>query len=156
EHVGDFTGGEAVGGLVVHLDDDIAGAEASLIGGRADVGRDDDGVVFAGSDDHADAIIFAVLIFLEEGELAGIEEIGVRVEHTEHAGDGALIDDLVSVHVIGIVGLDDVENRSELADGGLVVVSVGGGGADGGSVDASKDSGNDEDYDDYDQAATFK
>jgi hypothetical protein len=97
-----------------------------------------------------------MLIFLEQGELTGIEEIGVRVEHTEHTGDGALVDDLVGVHGLGVVGLDDVENRGEVADGGLVVVCVGGGGTDGGAVDAAKDSGDDEHYDDYDQAATFK
>src|SRR5208283_2935249 len=156
EHVGDFAGGEAVGGLGVHLDDDIAGAQAGVIGGRADVGRNDDGVVIAGSDDHAHAIIFAVLVFLEESELVGIEENGVGVEHTKHARNGTLVDGLVRVHGLGVVVLNDGKNRGEVADGGLVVVHVGGGGTNGGAVNAAKDSGDDEDYNDYDQAATFK
>ena len=113
-------------------------------------------MIFAGSDDHADAVIFAALIFTEKSELASIEEIGVRVEHTKHAGDGAFVDGFIGVHGIGVVGLDDVEDVSEIFDGGLVVVHVGGGGANGRTVDAAKDGGDDKDNDDDDQAATFR
>src|ERR1700687_3584575 len=97
EHVGDIAGGEAVRRLVVDLDDYVAGANTGVIGRRADVRSHDYGVVLAGGDDHAYAVVLAALIFTQEGELAGIEEIGVGVEHAEHAGDGTLVDGLIHV-----------------------------------------------------------
>jgi hypothetical protein len=103
-------------------------------------------VVFAGSHNHADAIILAALIFAKQGELAGIKEIRVRVKHPEHAGDGALVDGLVGVDRLGVIGLDDGQDAGEVADGGLIVVRVGGGGADGGAVDASEDARDEQDY----------
>jgi hypothetical protein len=103
-------------------------------------------VVFAGSDYHADAVILAALVFAQESELARVKEIGVRVEHTEHAGDGALVDGLVGVDRLGVVGLDDGKDAGEVADGSLIVVRVGCGGSDGRAVEAPEDSRDEQDY----------
>src|ERR1700682_165747 len=75
EHVCNITGSEAVGGLVIDLDDYVAGANSGVIGRGADVGSHDHGVVLAWGNDHADAVVLAALIFAEQGELAGVKEI---------------------------------------------------------------------------------
>ena len=119
--------------------DDVTGAEAGVVGGGADVGSHDDGVIFAGGDDHADAVIFAALVFSKQCELLGVEEIGVRVEHAQHAGNGALVDRFVDVDGVGVIVLHDVEDAGEIMDGGLIVVGGGGGGADVGAVNGAQD-----------------
>src|SRR5260370_12829387 len=139
EHVGDIAGGQPIGGLGVNLDDDVAGTNAGVVGGCPDVGSHGDGVVLAGGDDHADAVVVAALIFAEESEVAGVKEIGVRVEHAEHAGNGALVHGFVDVDGLGVVGLHDVQNTGEVADGGLVIVSGGRGGPNIGPVNAAQD-----------------
>src|SRR5882762_10311662 len=87
QHVGDIAGGQPVGGLVINLDNDVAGANAGVIGWCADVGSHDHGVVLAGSNDHAYAVVFTTLIFAQEGKLASIKEIRVGVKHAQHTGD---------------------------------------------------------------------
>src|SRR5258707_6189296 len=61
EHVGDIAGGQTIGGLVVNLHDDVAGTNASVVGGCGGVGRHDEGVGFAGGDDHDDAVVTCAL-----------------------------------------------------------------------------------------------
>src|SRR5207244_2532208 len=46
----------------------------------------------------------------------GIEEIGVGIESVQHAGDGAIVDRLVSLHRIREILLDRVVNLSELLE----------------------------------------
>jgi hypothetical protein len=67
-----------------------------------------------------------------------------------------LVDSLVGVNRLGVVGLDHGEDAGEVADSGLIIVRVGCGGADGGSVEATEDSGDEEDYNYQDQATTFR
>ncbi len=155
EEVSHFAGGESIGDLFVDFDDDVTGAKACVIGRSADVGRHDDSAIFAGSDDHADAVVFAALIFTEKSELASVEEIGVGVEHAQHAGDGTLIDDLVDIDRESVIGLDDIENFGEVHDGGLVIVGIRGGGADGGSIDGAETGGEGQDYDDDYKSTAF-
>jgi hypothetical protein len=45
-----------------------------------------------------------------------------------------------------VIGLDYGQDAGEVADGGLIVVRVGSGGADGGAVNAPEDAGDEEDY----------
>src|SRR6266852_3957294 len=108
EHVGDIAGGEAVGGLVINFDDDVAWANAGVIGRSADVGSHNNSVGLARSNDHSYAVVFAALIFAQEGKLTGVKEIGVGVQHAEHAGDSALVNSLVDVDGLGVIGLHDV------------------------------------------------
>src|SRR5260370_5277620 len=64
EHVGDIAGGQTIGGLVVNLHDDVAGTNASVVGGCADVGGQDDGVVLAGGRGDVDALVHDALSLL--------------------------------------------------------------------------------------------
>src|SRR6267142_290894 len=128
--VRDIAGGEAVGGLVINLDNHVAWVNASVISRCANVWSHHYSVILAGSDDHADAVIFAALIFAQEGKLAGVEEIRVGVKHAEHTGDGALVDSLVNVDGLRVIGLHDVENARKVVDGALVIVRRGRGGPD--------------------------
>ena len=97
--------GPAVGGFAVDCDDLVAGMNAGAEGGRVLIGRDDEDLGFAVIvlllDDHADAVVVAALIFAEAGVGLGIVEVRVRVEHLQHAGDGAVVDG-----VIGLVAGD--------------------------------------------------
>ncbi len=155
QEIGNFTGGEAVGGFLVDFDDDVTGTEARVVGGCADVGRHDHGVIFARGHDHADAVVFAALIFTEKSELARVKEIGVRVKHAEHTGDGTLVDGLVDIDRVGVVVLNDIEDARKVANGGLIVVGGGRCGADGGAIDGAKASGECQDYDDDYNATSF-
>jgi hypothetical protein len=96
-------------------------------------------VVLTGSDDHANAVVLAALIFAEESELAGVEEIRMRVEHAEHTGDSALVDGLVDVDGLGVVGLHDIQNAGKVADRGLEIVRRSCGGPDIGPVNPAQD-----------------
>src|SRR6267142_2009027 len=130
QHVGDIAGGEAVGGLVINLDNNVAGANAGVIGRSADVGSHDHGVVLSRGNDHAYAVVFTALIFAQEGKLASIKEIRVGVQHAKHTGYGALVDGLVDVDRLGVIGLHDVQNTRKVVDGALVIVRRGRGGPD--------------------------
>src|SRR5208283_2480313 len=149
QHVGDFRGGQAVGHFVIDLGDDVSWTQPRVVGRRSDVRRDHDGAIVAGSHDHANAIVFAALIFAQERELALIKEIRVGIEHTKHAGDSALVHGLVHIDRLGIVALDHIQNFGEIADGGLRVVSGRTGGSHGRSIDAAKDGRNGQDGDNY-------
>src|SRR5437762_2712099 len=141
QHVGDFSRRKAVGSFFVDFDDDVTRTEARVISRRADVRRHDDCMVFAGRNYHADAVIAAALVFAKQGKLAGVKKIGVRVEDAQHAGDGALVDLFVDIDRIGVVGLHDVQNSSELFDGRLVIVGGGGSSADRRSIYSAQDGG---------------
>src|SRR3979490_3544650 len=69
EEVGNFAGGEAVGGFFVDLHNDVTGTEAGIVSGGANVRSHDHGGIFARGYDHADAGIFAALLFAESCEL---------------------------------------------------------------------------------------
>ena len=115
QQVGHIAGGHVVGGLAIDRGNDVARADAGAVRRSSDEGRDDNDLIIARADRHADAVIFAALIFAQQGIGFGIEEIRVRVEHMQHARDGAVVDGLVRIHRFGVVLLDDVVHRGELA-----------------------------------------
>ncbi len=83
-----------------------AGAE----GGRVLIGRDDVDLVVLLLDHHADAVVVAALIFAQVGVGLGIVEVRVRVEHLQHAGNGAVVDGVVGLVAgdgLGVVLLDE-------------------------------------------------
>ena len=96
-----LVGGPAIGGFAVHRDDLVAGMNAGAERGRVLVGRDHEDLVVLLLDDHADAVIVAALVFAQAGVGLGIVEMRVRIEHLQHAGDGAVVDG-----VIGLVAGD--------------------------------------------------
>ncbi len=105
-------------GDVVDADNLIAGREAGLLGGRAGRGLEDDDAAGQDADDGAEALRQAAFHLLELLELVAIEEDGVRIEHAQHAGDGAGIEGAIGVDWIGGVFKDggvDVEEAAEFA-----------------------------------------
>ena len=117
----------------------IARTEAGVVGWRAHVRSHDDRVILAGRNNHAYAVVLAALVFTQQRKLAGVEEIGVGIEHAKHARDGALINGLVDVHRFSVVRLNDIEHSGKIADRGLVVVGRSGRRPHRRTVDAPKD-----------------
>src|ERR1700691_5218349 len=75
EHLGYFGGGQAVADFPFYLQDDIAGADTGFIGRRADKWSEDHGLVVASCDGHSHAVIFSLLVFLEESVLLGVKKV---------------------------------------------------------------------------------
>ena len=99
--------------FAVHFLDDVARTNAGLIRRRADERRQNHGLVLALLHGHAHAVVFSLLFFLEEGVLLGVEEIGVRIQHAQHAGDRAVVDHLVGIHRLGVIALHDGQHVRE-------------------------------------------
>ena len=142
QQVGHFGGGEVVGGLIVHLHDDVARPQARAIGGRTGERRDHDGLAVERPHLHADAEVVALLVFAQELVIAGIEEIGVRVERAQHARDGALVDGFIGIHLVGEVLFDQAIDAGEGFQAGadfVAAVADGGRRLDLGSEDAANE-----------------
>ena len=75
-----------------------------------------------GGDRHADAVVVALLVFPQKLEIAGIEEVRVRIERPQHAGDGAFVDRLVRRNLIGKIVFHQVVQLRERFDTALDVV----------------------------------
>ena len=90
------------------------GTNSGAIGGCSHKGRNDNDFIVARADRHAYAVVFAALIFAQQRVGLGIKEIGVRIEHVQHARNGAVVNGLVGVHRLGIVLLDQAVHVGEL------------------------------------------
>ena len=121
-----IAGAHVVGRLAVDRDDDIARADARAIGGRTGKGRDHDDFVIARTNLHAHAVILAALLLAQGRVGFGIEEVGVRIEHPQHAGNRPVVDGLVRVDRLGIVLLHHVVNIGEAAQAFAHVAVAGG------------------------------
>src|SRR2546429_7699737 len=98
-------------------------------------------MVLARRDEQSDAVVLASLVFPKQRKLLGIEETGMGIEHAQHARNGALIDGLIYVDVIGIVVLDNVQNLREVPHSRLVIIRRGGRGSHARGVNATPDCG---------------
>ena len=77
----------------------------------------------------------------------------MRIEHAQHARNGALINGLVYVHRVGIVVLHHVQNPRKVPDGRLIIVGRGRRGAHVGAVNAPQNSRYEQyKYNDYESA----
>src|SRR5262249_46457243 len=103
------------GGLAANRHNDVTRADTSSICRSSNKRCDNNNFVVAWADRHPNAVVLAALIFSQERVRLGIEEVGVGIEHVQHARDGAVVNGLVGVYRFGIVLLDDVVNGSELA-----------------------------------------
>jgi hypothetical protein len=110
-HIG---GAHVIGGLAIDCNNDVTGADTRAIGRSADKGRDHDDLIIARTDRHAHAVVLAALIFAKQRISFGIEEIGVRIEHVQHSGYGAVVDCLVRIHRLSVVLLNDCIDIGEL------------------------------------------
>ena len=54
------------------------------------------------------------MIFPQQGIRLGIEEVGVRIEHVQHARNCTVVDGFVRIHWLSVILLDDVIDLGEL------------------------------------------
>src|SRR5947209_19310469 len=73
QQIGDFARGHVVSGLAIDGGDYVTGTNPSFICGRAHEWGNHDDFVVARSDRHAHAVVFAALIFAQQGVLLGVE-----------------------------------------------------------------------------------
>src|SRR6202142_4670285 len=125
QQVGDVARGHVVSRLAVNRADDVAGMNAGAIRWSTSERRNDDDAIIPRPYRHTHAVIFSALIFAQQRVRLGIEEIRVRIQHMQHAGDGAVVNRLVRIHRLGIILLDYVIDLGELlqalGDIGVVV-----------------------------------
>src|ERR1700683_2685352 len=114
EHVGDFGGAHVFRGFAVYGDDHVAGMNASLIGGGAREGENNNDLIIARPHRHTHAVVLAALVLAHQRVGFRIEEIRVRVKRVQHARDGSVIDSLVRVYGLRVVVLDDGVDVGEL------------------------------------------
>jgi hypothetical protein len=140
QHVGDLSRSQAVGFLVIHLENRIAGPDTGLIRRRPIEGLNDDGPAVARRNRHSHSVIVTLLFFSKSAELFRIEEAGVGIERSGHTRYCALIDRLLGRNLVREIVLDDVENLREALQTGLDIIFGAGGGriSDTGAVQASQ------------------
>src|SRR5215831_9412108 len=97
QQVSDVAGAQAIRGLVIYLDDDIARPDSCVISWSTHKRSHHHGVILAWRDDHAHTVVLAALVLAEQGELPRIKKVGVRVEHSEHTWNSALKNGFVHV-----------------------------------------------------------
>ena len=115
EKVCDFGGVQRVNTLVIHFQKHVAWADTGFIGWGTTERSDHDGLARAllRANLHADAVVFAVLLFAQSGEVLGIKEIRVGIEGAQHAWDRALVDALVGRHLVRKILLNQVVDLGE-------------------------------------------
>ena len=122
EQFSNVAGAHVVGRLAVHGDDHVARPDAGAVGRTAHKGSDDNHFIVARAHLHAYAVIFAALLLAQSGVGLGIKEIGVRIEHPQHAGNGAVVNCLIWIERLGVVLLHYLVHLREVAQ---AVVHVG-------------------------------
>ena len=115
EEIGNIGSAHVVGGLSVDGDNHVARMNSGAIGRSSHERGNDDDFVIARSDLHSHAVVLSTLLFPKQGVGLGIKEIGVRIEHAEHARNGTVVDGLVGAHRFGVVLLYQVINLRECA-----------------------------------------
>ncbi len=100
---------------------------ARAVSGSARERRNHDDSIVPRSNRHSHAVVFAALVFAQQRVGFGVEKVGMRIQHVQHAGNGAVVDSFVRIHRLGIILLDNVIDPAELlqalADIGVAVVS---------------------------------
>src|SRR5262249_39686949 len=135
---GDFAGAQIIGRFAVNRDDDVAGANAGTVGGGAHEGRNYDHLVITRAHLHAHPVVLAALLFAQQGVRLGIKEIGVRIQHAQHAGDGSVVNSLLGVDGLGVILLNHLVH---LGKGAEAVVEVGDSRCGGASADLLPEQG---------------
>src|SRR5579864_1069247 len=126
EQIGNVAGVHVVSGFAIHRRDNVAGMNARPVRWASREWRDDDDLIVARPDRHSHTVVLAALIFAQQRIRFRIEEIGVRIEHVQHAGNGAVVNRFIRAYRFGIILLDDVIDLGELlqalTDIGVAVV----------------------------------
>ncbi len=106
ESLGNEIRAHAVSRLAIDGRDDVPGPDAGAERRGVLVRGNDEDLVGLLLDDHTHAVVAAALVFAHLGIGLGIVEIGVGIEHPEHARDGAVVDrgvGLVAMNGLGVV-----------------------------------------------------
>src|SRR6185312_8390101 len=114
EHVCYVAHAEIFRRFAVNRQNHVAGTEAHFVSRSADERRYYDDLVIAGSNLHAHAVVFAALLFTQQGIGSGIKEIRVRIQYVQHPGNGAVVDGLIRVDRLGVILLYQRVNLREL------------------------------------------
>ena len=114
QQVSHIAGVHVVSGLAIHCGDNVAGMNSRAVRRCSGEGRNHDDLVVARPDRHPYAVILATLIFPQQGIRLGIEEVGVRIEHVQHARNCTVVDGFVRIHWLSVILLDDVIDFGEL------------------------------------------
>src|SRR3984893_10582627 len=114
QQVRHIAGAHVVGRFAIHRSDDVTGPDSRSIRGCSHKWCNDNDLIVSRANRHAYAVVFAPLIFAQQRIGLGIEEIGVWIEHMQHARYGTIVESFVRVHGFGVVLLYDVINRGEL------------------------------------------
>src|SRR5581483_3548550 len=110
-----------VGGLTINRNDDVSRMDPRAISRRPGKRGNHDDLVVTRTHGHAYSVILTALIFTKQGIRLGVEEIRVRVEHMQHARNGAVVNGLIWVHRLGVILFNDVINFGELLEAGTDV-----------------------------------
>ena len=114
EQVRDVGGTHVVGRLAIHRSDDVARMNAGTIRRCPSKRRDHDHFVIARADRHAHTVVFAALLFAQQGIGLRIKEVRMRIERMQHTRDRAVINGLVRAHRFGVVFFHHFINLCEL------------------------------------------
>ncbi len=154
QHVRHFRGGEPVARFSVHGINQVARPNARFVGRRADERRHHHCLVALRRDGHAHAVVVAVLLLAELRVFLGVEEIGVGIQHVQHAGNRAVVDNLFRVHRLGVVLLHDGEHARKRPHRGLQVAGPRRRGLHGRPIEASNQGAQSQNHDgDYSGSA---
>ena len=116
EHVGHIFRIHVVRGLAVHGDNHVSGPYAGLEGRCAFKRTDHDNLVALRLNQHAYAVVLAMLVFAHLGVGFWIVKAGMGVEHAQHARDSPVVDGLfrfVAGQRLGVVLFHQVVNTGE-------------------------------------------
>ena len=129
QQISNVAGIHVVSGLAVHRNNDVSGMNSRTVGRCSNKWRDDNHLVVSRADRHSHAVVLPALIFPQQRIGLWIEEIRVRIEHVQHAGNRAVVNRFIGVYRLGIILLDDVIDLCELlqalTDIGVAVVRRG-------------------------------
>ena len=147
QQIGNFRRRQTVSRFAVHFQNHVGGFQSRSKRRRPHHRRKHFSFILVhavGRDGHADAVIFAALIFAQQRIGLGVEKCGMRVKHPQHAGNRAFVERLVGVHRHGVILLHHRQDVGELAYGVLQLIGARCRGAHCGAIDPAEDGGNDQ------------
>src|SRR5262249_40154464 len=113
QQIGHLGRGQVLGGFVVHRQDDVTGPYAGPISRRAGEWRNHDGPVVALDHAHTHAVVMTLLFFPDLLKIARIEEIRMRIQSAQHAGNSPPVYGPVRVERIREILFDGVVGPGE-------------------------------------------
>src|SRR5262249_5341599 len=130
QHVGNVSHAKVVCGLAVDGQNRVAGAQPGLVSRSSHERRYHNDLVVARGNLHAYAVVFPALLFAQQRVRLRIKEVGMRIEHVQHSGNGPVVNGLVGIYRLSVVLLDQAVDLGKLlqavTDVSLRAVGAGG------------------------------